>query len=374
MPLRIAQVSPLIETVPPEGYGGTERIVSYLTEELVRIGVHVTLFASGGSVTAARLVPVSETSVRADAEIKDPLTRNIIEIEEVFKRAEEFDIIHFHDGYVHFPLVRRQQVSTVTTVHGRMDLPDLVPIFQEFRDMPLVSISDNQRTPLPFANWVGTVPHGLPEDLYSFRPDPEDYFVFIGRICQEKRPDRAIELAKRIGMPLKIAAKVDKADEEYFEAQIKPLLNDSSIEFVGEVNEAQKNVLLGGAKALLFPIDWPEPFGLVMIESLACGTPVLAFECGSVPEVLAHGKTAFVVRSMDEAEKALRQIGTLSRQACRQEFEQRFTVERMAQRYVHIYEQLLMDAPAAPEPREVSKPTPTAARVGNRVANGNACV
>jgi glycosyltransferase involved in cell wall biosynthesis len=374
MPLRIAQVSPLIETVPPECYGGTERIVSYLTEELVRVGVHVTLFASGGSVTAARLVAVSETSLRADAEIKDPLTRNIIEIEEVFKRGEEFDLIHFHDGYVHFPLVRRQLIPTVTTVHGRMDLPDLVPIFQEFRDMPLVSISDNQRTPLPFANWVGTVPHGLPEDLYSFRPDPEDYFVFIGRICQEKRPDRAIELAKRIGMPLKIAAKVDKADEEYFEAQIKPLLNDSLIEFVGEVNEAQKNVLLGGAKALLFPIDWPEPFGLVMIESLACGTPVLAFECGSVPEVLAHGKTAFVVRSMDEAEKALRQIGTLSRQACRQEFEQRFTVERMAQRYLHIYEQLLMDAPAAPEPREASKPTPTAARVGNRVANGNACV
>ena len=211
----------------------------------------------------------------------------------VFKRGEEFDLIHFHDGYVHFPLVRRQLIPTVTTVHGRMDLPDLVPIFQEFRDMPLVSISDNQRTPLPFANWIATVPHGLPEDLYSFRPDPEDYFVFIGRICQEKRPDRAIELAKRIGMPLKIAAKVDKADEEYFEAQIKPLLNDSLIEFVGEVNEAQKNVLLGGAKALLFPIDWPEPFGLVMIESLACGTPVLAFECGSVPAVLAHGKTAF---------------------------------------------------------------------------------
>src|SRR5436305_6414985 len=326
MALRIAQVSPLIETVPPKGYGGTERIVSYLTEELVRLGEHVALFASGGSETAAELIPVSEYPLRADPSVKDPFTRTITQMEQVFKRAEDFDVIHFHDRYAHFPLTRRERIPTVTTVHGRMDLPDLVPIFQEFADMPLVSISDNERTPLPFANWVGTVPHGLPEDLYSFRPDPEDYLVFLGRICRDKRPDRAIELAKRIGMPLKIAAKVDKVDEEYFEAEIKPLLDDRLIEFVGEVNEAEKNVLLGGAKALLFPIDWPEPFGLVMIESLACGTPVVAFECGSVPEVLVHGKTGFIVRTMDEAEQALHQIGTIERQVCRKEFEQRFTV------------------------------------------------
>ena len=343
MALRIAQVSPLVETVPPQCYGGTERIVSYLTEELVRLGHDVTLFASGGSETAARLVAVSERPLRADTGVKDPLTRNVIEIEQVFQRAEDFDLIHFHDGYVHFPLVRRQQIPTVTTVHGRLDLPDLVPIFREFCDMPVISISDNQRTPLPFANWVGTVHHGLPEDLYSFQPEPRDYLVFIGRICPEKRPDRAIELAKRIGMPLKIGAKVDKVDEQYFEAQIKPLLDSRLIEFVGEVNEAEKNVLVGGARALLFPIDWPEPFGLVMIESLACGTPVIAFECGSVPEVLVHGKTGFIVHTMDEAEQALRQIGTINRHVCRHEFEQRFTAARMAKNYLEIYGKVRAD-------------------------------
>jgi glycosyltransferase involved in cell wall biosynthesis len=374
MALRIAQVSPLIETVPPQCYGGTERIVSYLTEELVRLGEHITLFASGGSVTAAELVAVSEYPLRADASVKDPLTRNVIEIEQVFKRAEDFDLIHFHDGYVHFPVARRQPTPSVTTMHGRMDLPDLVPMFQEFDDMPLISISDNQRTPLKFANWVGTVPHGLPEDLYSFRAEPEDYLVFVGRICQEKRPDRAVELAKRIGMPLKIAAKVDKVDEQYFEAEIKPLLNDHLIEFVGEVNEAEKNVLLGGARALLFPIDWPEPFGLVMIESLACGTPVLAFECGSVPEVLIHGKTGFIVRSMDEAEKALHQIGRIDRHACRREFEQRFTVAQMAQNYLHIYKQLLTDATATDRSHELSEPSPIAAQLENEIPKGNAYV
>jgi glycosyltransferase involved in cell wall biosynthesis len=268
----------------------------------------------------------------------------VIEIEEVFKRADDFDLIHFHDGFLHFPLARRQQIATVTTVHGRMDLPDLVPLFEEFRDMPLVSISDNQRTPLPSVNWVGTVPHGLPKDLYSFSKEPENYFAFVGRICREKRPDRAIELSKRVGVPLKIAAKVDKVDEEYFEAEIKPLLDDASIEFVGEVNERQKNELLGGAKALLFPIDWPEPFGLVMIESLACGTPVLAFECGSVPEILENGKSGFIVRDMDQAEEALRSIHTIDRHACRREFEQRFTVTQMAEKYLRIYARLIRSA------------------------------
>jgi glycosyltransferase involved in cell wall biosynthesis len=344
MPLRIAQVAPLVETVPPESYGGTERIVSYLTEELVQLGHDVTLFASSGSETKAKLVPVSERSLRSDPDVKDPLTRSIIEIEEVLKRTETFDLVHFHDGYLHFPLARRLQIPTVTTLHGRMDFPDLVPIFREFSEMPLVSISDQQRSPLPFANWVATVPHGIPEHLYSFRPDPADYAVFLGRICPEKRPDRAIEIAKQVGMPLKIGAKVDKVDEEYFESEIKPLLDSPLIEFIGEVNEQEKNALLGGARALLFPIDWPEPFGLVMIESLACGTPVVAFECGSVPEVLKHSKTGFIVRTIDEAKQALEKIETISRSACRREFEQRYTSARMTKNYLLTYERLQRDA------------------------------
>jgi glycosyltransferase involved in cell wall biosynthesis len=345
MALRIAQVSPLVETVPPESYGGTERIVSYLTEELVRLGQDVTLFASGGSVTAAKLVPVSERSLRSDPTVTDPMTRNLVEIEEVLKRAEDFDLVHFHDGYLHFPLARRLQIPTVTTMHGRMDLPDLVPVFREFTELPLVSISDQQRSPLPFANWIATVQHGIPADLYSFRPDPEDYVVFVGRICADKRPDRAIDMAKHVGIPLKIAAKVDKVDEEYFESEIKPLLDSSLIEFLGEVNDEEKNVLLGGARALLFPIDWPEPFGLVMIESLACGTPVIAFDCGSVPEVLEHGKTGFIVRSMPEAYEALQNVEKISRAVCREEFERRYISERMAASYLRTFEDLCRVTP-----------------------------
>ena len=343
MQLRIAQVAPLVETVPPESYGGTERIVSYLTEELVGLGHDITLFASGGSATKAKLVPVSEQSLRSDPSVKDPLTRTIVELEEVLKRTRDFDLIHFHDGYVHFPLSRRLQIPSVTTMHGRMDLPDLVPIFQEFSEVPLISISNQQRSPLPFANWVATVLHGIPEDLFSFQPDPGDYAAFVGRICPEKRPDRAIEMAKDVGMPLKIAAKVDKADQQYFESEIKPLLNSSLIEFIGEVNDVEKNELLRSARAFLFPIDWPEPFGLVMIESLACGTPVIAFECGSVPEVLEHGKTGFIVRTMDEAKQALRKVETVSRLVCRQEFERRFTSARMAENYLLAYERLLKE-------------------------------
>ena len=340
MALRIAQVAPLAETVPPETYGGTERIVSYLTEELVRSGEDVTLFASGGSETKAKLVPISERSLRSDPNINDPLTRIIVEMEEVLKRRKDFDVIHFHDGYLHFPLARRLRIPTVTTMHGRMDLPDLEPIFHEFSEIPLVSISEQQRTPLPFANWVATVPHGIPPDLYAFRSDPEDYVAFVGRICPEKRPDRAIELAKRVGMPLKIAAKVDKVDEHYFESEIKPLLDSDLIEFIGEVNEPDKNALLGGARALLFPIDWPEPFGLVMIESLACGTPVVAFECGSVPEVLEQARTGFIVHNMDEAEQALQEIEKIDRLGCRQEFERRYTSARMAECYSQTYHRL----------------------------------
>jgi len=338
--MRIAQVAPLIETVPPESYGGTERIVSYLTEELVQLGHDVTLFASGGSVTSAKLVEISDCSVRSDPHVNDPLARSIVELEEVLKRAENFDLVHFHDGYLHFPLARRLEIPTLTTMHGRMDLPDLVSIFEEFAEMPLVSISDQQRSPMLFVNWVATIYHGLPENLYSFRAEPDDYVAFVGRICPEKRPDRAIEIAKRAGIPLKIAAKVDKVDEQYFESEIKPLLDNSLVDFVGEVNEAEKNVLLGGARALLFPIDWPEPFGLVMIEALACGTPVIAFGCGSVPEVLEHGKTGFIVHSVPQAGKALDNIETISRRVCRQEFETRYTSTQMAKNYVSVYEQL----------------------------------
>lgn len=340
MALRIAQVAPLVETVPPENYGGTERIVSYLTEELVGLGHKVTLFASGGSRTKAKLVPVSERSLRSDPNVNDPVAQRIVELEEVLKRTEDFDIVHFHDGYVHFPLTRHLRIPTVTTMHGRMDLPDLVPIFREFSDMPLISISDQQRNPLPFANWIATVQHGLPEDIYSFRAEPEDYIAFVGRICPEKRPDRAIEIAKRVGVPLKIAAKVDKVDEEYYHSEIEPLLDNSLVEFVGEVNEPEKNRLLGGARALIFPIDWPEPFGLVMIESLACGTPVIAFNCGSVPEVLEDGKTGFIVRNVAEAEQALQRIEQISRSVCRQEFERRYTSGRMASNYVAVYERV----------------------------------
>jgi glycosyltransferase involved in cell wall biosynthesis len=339
--MRIAQVAPLVETVPPESYGGTERIVSYLTEELVRLGHEVTLFASAGSITNADLVPVSARALRNDSSVRDPVSRTVIEIEEVLKRTENFDLVHFHDGYVHFPMVRRLGIPAVTTMHGRMDLPDLVPLFREFPEMPLVSISGQQRAPLPFANWIATVYHGLPEDLYSFRADPEDYLAFVGRICPEKRPDRAIEIAKCSGLPLKIAAKVDKVDEEYFESEIKPLLDSSLIEFVGEVNEAEKNTLLGGARALLFPIDWPEPFGLVMIEALACGTPVIAFDCGSVPEVLDHEKTGFIVHDVPEAVEAVKGIDAIDRRVCRQKFETRYTSTQMAKNYAAVYEPLL---------------------------------
>jgi glycosyltransferase involved in cell wall biosynthesis len=340
MALRIAQVAPLVETVPPESYGGTERIVSYLTEELVGLGQDVTLFASGGSRTKARLVPISERSLRSDSSVDDPIAKRIIELEEVLKRTEDFDIVHFHDGYVHFPLARHLRIPAVTTMHGRMDLADLVPIFREFSDMPLVSISDQQRNPLPFANWIATVQHGLPEDLYTFRAESEDYIAFVGRICPEKRLDRAIEIAKRAGVPLKIAAKVDKVDEEYFHSEIKPLIDGPLVEFVGEVNEKEKNRLVGGARALIFPIDWPEPFGLVMIESLACGTPVIAFNCGSVPEVLEDGKTGFIVQNIAEAEEALERIEQISRSVCRQECERRYTSLKMAREYVLVYERI----------------------------------
>ncbi len=342
--MHIAQVAPLYESVPPKLYGGTERVVSYLTEELVRQGHDVTLFASGDSVTNARLRSTSPSALRLDANCIDQLAHHILLLEAVYREADEFDVIHFHVDYLHFPLSRRHNRTHVTTLHGRLDIADLVPLYKEFSDMPLVSISNRQREPLRWANWVETVYHGLPCGLYRFHPDEGKYLAFLGRISPEKRVDRAIEIAKRVNMPLKIAAKVDNADKPYYEDVIKPLLSDAShslVEFVGEIGDGDKDEFLGNAHALLFPIDWPEPFGLVMIEAMACGTPVVAFDRGAVGEVMEQGKTGFVVHNVDEAADAVRRLDRFDRRRCRDVFERRFSVSRMACDYVHVYERLL---------------------------------
>jgi glycosyltransferase involved in cell wall biosynthesis len=343
--MRIAQVAPLYESVPPKYYGGTERIVSYLTEELVRQGHDVTLFASGDSVTRARFVSGCRRSLRLDRHCVDQMAHHVVMLEQVYRRAAEFDIIHFHVDYLHFGLSRREGLNRVTTLHGRLDIPDLVPLYQEFPDEPVVSISTSQRTPIPWANWQATVYHGLPGDLYSFRPEPGQYLAFLGRISPEKRVDRAIEIAKRVQMPLRIAAKVDAVDEEYFATAIEPLLEHPLIEFVGEIGDAEKDEFLGNASMLLFPIDWPEPFGLVMIEAMACGTPVIAYSNGSVPEVMEHRRTGFIVDTLEEAIEAVRRVPELSRQRCREIFEERFTAERMAREYVRVYERLIHQHP-----------------------------
>jgi len=336
--MRIAQVAPLIESVPPKFYGGTERIVAYLTDELVRQGHQVTLFASGDSETQAELVPCSERALRLDPTVTDPLPHHVIALDQVRRRAHEFDILHFHVDYLHFPLSRALDWRTVTTMHGRLDLPDLAPLFAAFPEMALVSISDHQRRPLPHLRWLRTVHHGLPLDLYPFTAAPRgDYLAFLGRICPEKRPDRAIEIARRGGLPLKIAAKVDAVDEVYFAEVVRPLLRDPLVEFIGEVGEAEKAELLGNAHACLFPIDWPEPFGLVMIESMACGTPVIAWRSGSVPEVVEPRVTGYIVDGMEAAVAAVERAGTLDRALIRQRFEQRFSAQRMAQDYLTVY-------------------------------------
>ncbi len=339
--MRIAQVAPLIESVPPKHYGGTERIVSYLTEELVRAGHDVTLFASGDSVTNARLVASCERSLRKNERCKDPVAREVLLVDHVIEYVNEFDLIHFHTGYLHFPVCRYLPVPHVTTLHGRLDLPDLVPVFDRFRNEPLTSISNAQRQPLPWANWQGTIYHGLPKDLFVFRPNQGDYLAFLGRISPEKRVDRAIEIAKRVSMPLKVAAKVDRADRRYFKRDIEALLTQSHVEWVGEISDQQKNEFLGNAYALLFPIDWPEPFGLVMIEAMACGTPIIAYDCGSVPEVMEHGVTGFIVRDLDDAAKGVNRIRNLSRSRCREVFEKRFAADRMASDYVDVYKRLI---------------------------------
>src|SRR5437870_315385 len=338
--MRIAQVAPLYESVPPKYYGGTERVVSYLTEELVRQGHEVTLFASGDSVTKAHLVAACRRSLRLDKHCMDQLAHQMLMLEQVFQRAGEFDVVHFHVDYLHFPLSRRQRITHVTTLHGRLDISDLAPLYQEFRDMPVISISTGQRKPLAWANWQGTVYHGLPADMYRFRAEPGSYLAFLGRISPEKRADRAIEIAKQVGIPLKIAAKVDRVDKDYFDVVIAPLLRNSLVEFVGEIDEREKDEFLGNAYALLFPIDWPEPFGLVMIEAMACGTPVVAYRGGAVPELVEHGHNGFVVERLEDAVEAVRQLAQLSRKRCREVVEQRFTARRMAHDYVQQFERL----------------------------------
>ena len=350
--MKIAQIAPLMESVPPRLYGGTERIVSYITEELVRQGHDVTLFASADSATAAELVPICGTGLRLEPAVKDPLPHHLALLDEVQRRARGFDILHFHVDLVHGPLARSLDIPTVTTLHGRLDLPDLAPYYRAFGDLPLVSISNDQRRPLPPVNWAGTVHHGLPRDLLAPTFAPQgDYLAFLGRISPEKRPDRAIAIAAAAGMKLKIAAKIDQADQLYWDEVIAPMVNAyPGIEFIGEIGEDRKAAFLGNARALLFPIDWPEPFGLVMIEAMACATPVIAFRCGSVPEVVDEGESGFIVDSVEEAVDAVRQLDRLERRRVRQAFDRRFTVERMAADYLAIYRQLARTAPPVAQP------------------------
>jgi glycosyltransferase involved in cell wall biosynthesis len=338
--MRIAQVAPLYESVPPALYGGTERVVSYLTEELVRQGHDVTLFASGDSTTQARLVPVYPHSLRLN-QVPDELLPHLLMIDQVLGRADEFDIIHFHIDYLHFPSTRRADVCNLTTLHGRLDLPQLPELYKQFSDMPVISISNAQREPLRHARWEGTVYHGLPLDLYTHHAEPERYLAFVGRMSPEKRVDRAIEIALASGIELRIAAKVDAADKEYFEREIAALIDQPGITYIGEIDDNEKDTFIGNAMALLFPIDWPEPFGLIMIESLACGTPVIAWPGGSVPEILDDGETGFICTEIDQAVDAVRRIDTISREHCRAVFEERYSSRRMARDYVHIYERLV---------------------------------
>jgi glycosyltransferase involved in cell wall biosynthesis len=339
--MRIAQIAPLIESVPPKLYGGTERIVAYLTDALVNQGHEVTLFASGDSLTRAELVPCSERALRLDPTMRDPLPHYMVMLDQVRRRAGECDVLHFHIDYLHFPLFRDLAGRTLTTQHGRLDLPDLSVAYRVFSEFPLVSISDHQRQPCPDWHWLRTVHHGLPRDLHPFSPGARDgYLAFLGRICPEKRPDRAIEIARRAGVELKLAAKVDRVDQAYFEQVVRPLLQEPGVEYIGEIGERDKAAFLGGARALLFPIAWPEPFGLVMIEAMACGTPVIAFPCGSVPEVIDDGVSGFIVGDVAGAVRAVEDLDRLDRGRIRACFERRFTAERMASDYAAVYSSL----------------------------------
>ena len=351
--MKIAQIAPLIESVPPRLYGGTERIVSFLTEELVRLGHDVTLFASGDSITSAQLIPCCTRALRLDPAVHDTFPHFLLMIDKVYERAEEFDVCHFHIDLFHFPLFRSLAARTLTTLHGRQDLGDLKPFYQRFGEMPLASISNDQRKPLPHANFVATIQHGIPAELHRPSFEKGSYLAFLGRISPEKRPDRAIRIALGAGIPLKIAAKVDKVDEDYFRAKILPLIDNPGVEFIGEINEREKTKFLGEAAALLFPIDWPEPFGLVMIEAMACGTPVLAFRCGSIPEVIEDGVTGKMVDSEEEAVAAMPEILAYDRRTVRRRFEERFAATRMAKDYVTTYRRLLAKRATAEDEQTV---------------------
>jgi glycosyltransferase involved in cell wall biosynthesis len=339
--MRIAQVAPLYESVPPKLYGGTERVVSWLSEELVRLGHDVTVFASGDSLTRARLIPSCKESLRLSPESIDHLAHHFVQMEQVLRHKDEFDIIHFHVDYLHYPISRRERYIHVSTLHGRLDIPDLVPLYNVYNDVPVISISDAQRDPLPHLNWQGTVHHGMPIDSYKFYRKGGDYLAFLGRTSPEKGLDRAIEIAKAAGMPLKIAAKVDKNDQEYFETVIQPLLGSADVEFIGEIGYPEKNEFLGNAAAFLFPIAWPEPFGIVMIEAMACGTPVIAYPFGSVPEVVKDGVSGYLVSDISAAVEAVKKIGQIDRKKVRKHFENNFTADRMALDYLKIYERMV---------------------------------
>jgi len=353
--MKIAQIAPLMESVPPRLYGGTERIVSYLTEELVKMGHEVTVFASGDSLTSANLVPCVPMALRLDKQVHDTIPYYMLMLDRVRQQAQNFDILHFHVDFFPFPLFRSIARRTVTTLHGRQDLPDLPPFYSAFDDMPLVSISNAQRLPLPKVNFAATIHHGLPLDLHRPTLDPRGgYVAFLGRISPEKGPERAIHIARSMGIPIKIAAKVDKVDEGYFRECVAPLLNEPGVEFIGEINERQKTKFLGEALALLFPIDWPEPFGLAMIEAMACGTPVLAFRRGSVPEIVDEGVTGVIVDGMEQAAGALRRVLELDRRAVHQRFMERFSAASMTQNYLNLYRSMLMPVPAVLSGREAS--------------------
>jgi glycosyltransferase involved in cell wall biosynthesis len=341
--MKIAQIPPLYESVPPRLYGGTERIVHYLTEELVELGHELTLFATADSKTKGRLISNVNEGLRLDKKVVDPLTHHIVQMQEVIERIHEFDILHFHTDYLHFPFTQKINVPCVTTLHGRLDIIDLQSVYNKFPSQRVISISESQKLPLPQANWIGTVHHGLPRDLLMPGDGSGGYLAFIGRVSPEKGIDRAIEIAVASGSKIKIAAKIDKADQEYFDDHIKILLDHPLVEFIGEINEVQKSEFLGKAQALLFPIIWAEPFGLVMVEAMACGTPVIAFRNGSVPEVLEEGKTGFIVESIAEGIKAVSKIGKISRLAVRQAFEERFTASIMAEKYMNLYSLTIED-------------------------------
>jgi glycosyltransferase involved in cell wall biosynthesis len=369
--MRIAQIAPLMESIPPRLYGGSERVVSYLTEELVRQGHRVTLFASGDSITSADLVTCSTSALRLEG-VENPIPYYMLMLDKVRERADQFDVLHFHVDLFHFPLFRPIAQRTLTTLHGRQDLRDLWPFYRGFSDMPLVSISDAQRGPLrehaPNANFVATIHHGLPLHLHRPTYEPRGgYLAFLGRICVEKRPDWAIEIARACAIPLKIAAKVDRVDEDYFRTTIAPLLDGEGVEFIGEINEHAKTEFLGEARAVLFPVDWPEAFGLTMIEAMACGTPVLAFRCGSVPEIIDEGVTGSVVKTPQEAVDTLPRVLALDRRKVRKRFEERFSVARMAGDYVEVYRSLLSLRPSEQrEGKKIDMPAWLARAVGNR--------